>query len=133
MKGEQQDIRNLVTVPCVQRSLCLDVAVNDHSKLQFNVSRRVSSRIRDMLERGMATTGKAARARAWILSRARKEASAQEVRQNYKQFAEATHHEHKSWVDSSWRLYVEGQSDLNSSVTRQHALESSKDENLEHC
>ena len=30
---------------------------------------------------------------------ARKEASVQEVRGYYKQFAEATHHEHKSWVD----------------------------------
>ena len=32
-------------------------------------------------------------------SRARKEASAQEVRGYYKQFAEATHLEYKSWVD----------------------------------
>ena len=33
-------------------------------------------------------------------SRARKEASAQEVREYYKQFAEAQHLEHRSWVDS---------------------------------
>ena len=33
-------------------------------------------------------------------SRARKEASAQEVRGYYKQFAEAKHLEYKSWVDN---------------------------------
>ena len=38
--------------------------------------------------------------RAKMRSRARKEASAQEVRGYCKQFAEAKHLEYKSWVDS---------------------------------
>ena len=53
-----------------------------------------------MLERCMATCGKAARGRAKRRSRARKEASPQEVRGYYKQFAEAKHLEYKSWVDN---------------------------------
>ena len=48
----------------------------------------------------MATCGKAAGARAKRRSRARKEASAQEVRGYYKQIAEAKHLEYKSWVDN---------------------------------
>ena len=53
-----------------------------------------------MLERCMTTCGKAAGARAKRRSRARKVASAQEVRGYYKQFAEAKHHEWKSWIDN---------------------------------
>ena len=48
----------------------------------------------------MATCGKAAGARAKMRSRARKEASAQEVRGYYKQFAEAKRIEWKSWIDN---------------------------------
>ena len=48
----------------------------------------------------MATCGTAAGARAEMLPRARKEASAQEVRGYYKQFAEAKHMEWKSWIES---------------------------------
>ena len=48
----------------------------------------------------MATCGKAAEARAKRKSRARKEASAQEVRRYYKQFAEAKHLEWKCSIDS---------------------------------
>ena len=48
----------------------------------------------------MATCGRAAGTRAKMRSRARKEASAQEVRGYYKQFAEAKHLEHRSWVDN---------------------------------
>ena len=51
-----------------------------------------------MLERCMATCGKAAGAK--MRSRARKEAAAQEARGRYKQFAEAKHLEYKSWVDN---------------------------------
>ena len=47
----------------------------------------------------MATCGKAAGARAKMRSRARKEASAQEVRRYYTQFAEAKRLEYKSRVD----------------------------------
>ena len=48
----------------------------------------------------MATCGKATGARAKMRSRARKEASAQEVRGYYKQFARAKHLEWKSWIDN---------------------------------
>ena len=45
-------------------------------------------------------TGRAAGTRAKMRSRARKEASAQEVRGYYKQFAEAKHLAYRSWVDN---------------------------------
>ena len=47
----------------------------------------------------MATCGNAAGTRAKMRSRARKEASAQEVRGYYKQIA-AKHLEYRSWVDN---------------------------------
>ena len=46
------------------------------------------------------TCGKAAGARAKRRSRARKEASAQEVQGHYRQFAEAGHLEWKTWIDN---------------------------------
>ena len=52
-----------------------------------------------MLKRCMATCGKAARARAKGRSRARREASAQEVRRYYQQLDEAKHLKWKSWID----------------------------------
>ena len=49
----------------------------------------------------MATCGKAAGTSAKMRSRARKEASAQEVRGYYnKQFAEAKHLDYRSWIDN---------------------------------
>ena len=48
----------------------------------------------------MTTCAKAAGINAKRRSRARKEASAQEVRGYYKQFVEAKHVEYKSWVDN---------------------------------
>ena len=48
----------------------------------------------------MATFGWAARTRAKMRSRARKEASAQEVRGYDEQFAEAKHLEYRSWIDN---------------------------------
>ena len=48
----------------------------------------------------MASRGRAAGTRAKMRSRARKEASAQEVRGHYKQFAEAKHLVYRSWVDN---------------------------------
>ena len=98
--GEKEDICNSTTMPCVEPSLCLDEVTNDSSSTQVEVSKGVNSQTRDMLERCMATCGKAAAARAKRRSRARKEASAQEVRGYYKQFAEAEHLEYKSWVDN---------------------------------
>ena len=53
-----------------------------------------------MLERCMATCGRAAGTRAKMRSRARKEASSQEVRGCYKQFVQAKHLEYRSWVDN---------------------------------
>ena len=85
---EKQDICQLVTLPCVKRSLSLDEVLNDYSQKQVSVPSEVNSQTRDMLERCMATCGKAAGARAQTRSRARIEASAQEVRGYYKQFPE---------------------------------------------
>ena len=48
----------------------------------------------------MATCGRAAGTRTKMRSRARKEASAQEVRGYCKQCAEAQHFEYRSWVDN---------------------------------
>ena len=98
--GEQQDVKNLTTFPCVQRSLSLDEVIDDSSSAQVEFPQGVDSQTSDMLERCMATCGEAAGARAKRRSRARKEASVQEVRGYYKQVAEAKHLEYKSWADN---------------------------------
>ena len=98
--GEQQDICNLITVPCVQRSLYLNEVTNGYEIIKTKVPYGVDGQTRDMLERSMTTCGRAAGTRAKMRSRARKEASAQEVRGYYKQFVEAKHLEYKSWVDN---------------------------------
>ena len=95
---EQQDACNLITMPCVQRSLYLNEVTNDSGSTNVEISKRVDSRIRDTQERCMATCRKTAGARAKMRSRARKEASAEEVRGYYEQFAEARHLEYKPWV-----------------------------------
>ena len=87
-------------MPCVRRSLYVDEVANDFGNVKVEVPKGVDGRTRDMLERCMATCGKAAGIKAKMRSRSRKEASAQEVRGYYKQFAEAKHLEYKSWVDS---------------------------------
>ena len=97
---EHQVKYNLTTIPGVQRSLCLDEVIDDSSSTQVEFPKGVDSQTRDMLERCVATCGKAAGARVKKKSRARKEASAQEVRAHYKQFAEAKRLEYKSWVDN---------------------------------
>ena len=89
--GEKQDLYNLTTCPCAQRSLCLDEVINDSSSAEVEFPKGVGNQTRDVLASCMATCGKAAGARAKRRSRARKEASAQEVRGYYNQFAEATH------------------------------------------
>ena len=48
----------------------------------------------------MTTCGEAAGTKANRKSRAGKEASAEDVRGNYKHFAEAKHLEYKTWVDN---------------------------------
>ena len=93
---DQQDICKLTTVPCAQRSLCLNEVTDNFGNIKVEVSKGVDGRTRDMLERCMATCGRAAGTRAKMRSRARKEASAPEVRGYYKQFAEAKHLEYRS-------------------------------------
>ena len=99
---EQQDLYNLTTIPGVQRSLCLEEVIDDSSSTRVEFPNGVDNQTRHMLERCMGTCGQAARARAKKKSRARKEASAKEVRGYYKQFAEAKHLEYKSWVDNGF-------------------------------
>ena len=98
--GDQQDICKLTIMPFVQRSLCLNEVTDDVGNIKVKAPKGVDGRTRDMLERCMATCGRAARTRAKMRPRARKEASAQEVRGYYKQFAEAKHLENTSWVDN---------------------------------
>ena len=98
--GDQQDICKLTTMPCVQRSLCLNEVADDFGNIKVEVPRGVDGLTRNVLERCMATCGRAAGTRAKMRSRARKEASAQEVRRYYKLFAEAERLEYKSWVDN---------------------------------
>ena len=100
--GEKQDVVNLTTIPSVQRSLCLEEVTDDSSSTRVELPNGVDKQTRDMLERCMATCGKAAGARALTRSRARKgkEASAQEVRGYFTQFARAKHLEWKSWIDN---------------------------------
>ena len=71
---------------------------------KLNCQKGVDSQTRDMVERSMFTCGKAAGARVKRKSRARKEASAQEVRGYYNQFAEAKHIEWKSPGLTMWFL-----------------------------
>ena len=77
--GSQQDICNMVTMPCVQQSLYLVEGTNNFGHMKIDVPKGVDRQTRDMLERCMATCGRAAGTRAKMRSRARKEASAQEV------------------------------------------------------
>ena len=102
--GEQQDICNLITVPCVQRSFCLNGATNDFDNIKVEVPNGVDGHTRDMLERYMATCGKAAGTRAKMRSRARKEASAQEVRGYCTQFAEAKHLENNPGLTTKFLI-----------------------------
>ena len=55
---DQQDIRNLTTMPFVQRFLFLVKATNDSGNIKVEVPKGVGGRTRDMLERYMATWGK---------------------------------------------------------------------------
>ena len=96
--GDQQDICNMITMPCKQRSSYLNAMTNNFSNLQDEVRKGVGGRTRDMLEHYMTTCGKVAGIKAKRRSRARKEATAEEVRGYYKQFAEAKQLEYKSWV-----------------------------------
>ena len=86
--GEQQDLFNLTTIPCVQWSLCLDELTNDSSSAQVQLPKGVV----------WPPCGKAAGARAKRRSRVRKEASALEVRRYHKQFGYTKHLEWKSWI-----------------------------------
>ena len=48
--GDQQDICNLTTMPCVQRSVYLNKMANDFSNKQVEVPKGVDGRTRDVLE-----------------------------------------------------------------------------------
>ena len=72
---------------------------DDFGNIQFEVPKGVDGRTRIVLEQRLTACGKVAEIKA-KKSRARKEASAQQVRGYYKQFAEAKHQEYKSWVDN---------------------------------
>ena len=98
--GRQQDIYNLTTMPCVQRSLYLTKMTDNFGHVQVEVPKGVDGRTRGVLEPCMTTCGKAAGMKAKRRSRARKEASTQEVRGYYKQFVEAKHLEYKYWLDN---------------------------------
>ena len=78
--GEQQDICNLITMPCVQRSLYLNEVINDFENIKVEVPEEVDGQTRDMLERCMTTCKRVAGTRAKMRSRTRKESSAQEAR-----------------------------------------------------
>ena len=81
--GDQEDMCKLTTMPCVQRSLCLNDVSDDFGNIKVQVPEGVDGRTRDVLERCMTTCRRAARTRAKMRLRARKEASAQEVRAYY--------------------------------------------------
>ena len=98
--GDQQDICNLATMPCLQRSSYLNELTNNFSNTQIELPNGVDGRTRDELAHCMTTFGKAAGIKAQRRSRARQEASAQEVRGFYTQFAETKKLEYKSWVDN---------------------------------
>ena len=85
--GDQQDICNLVTMPFAQRSLYLNAKTTNFSNMNTEVPQGVDGLTRDVLERCVSTCGRAG-TRAKMRSRARKEASAPEVRGYYEQFAE---------------------------------------------
>ena len=91
---------NLITLPCVQRSLYLNEVTNDYENFKAEDPDGVDGQTRDMLERCTTTCGRAAGTRAKMRSRARKEAAAQEVRGYCKQFPEAKHLEYRFWVDN---------------------------------
>ena len=91
---------NLTTMPWVQRSLYLNEMTNNFGNIQVEVQKGVDGRTGDVLEQCMTTCGKAAGIKAKGKSRAQKEASAEDVRGYYKQFAEAKHLEYKSWIDN---------------------------------
>ena len=84
----------------VQRSLYHNEMTNDFESIKAEVHGGADGLTRVMLERCVTTCGRAAGTRAKMRSRARKEASAQEVRGYDKQFAEAKHLEYRSWVDN---------------------------------
>ena len=97
---DQQDICNLTTTPCVQRSLYLNEMTNIFSNIQVEVPEGVDGRTQDVLEQCISTCGKAAGMKVKKRFRARKEASAKEVRGYYKQFAGTKHLEHNSWFNN---------------------------------
>ena len=58
--GKQQDIYNVTTMPCIQRSLYLNEMTEDFGNIIVEVPKGVDGGTRDVLERCMANCGKAA-------------------------------------------------------------------------
>ena len=54
--GKQQDICNLITMPCVQRSLYLNGATNDFDNVKVEVPEEIHGQTGETLERCMATS-----------------------------------------------------------------------------
>ena len=100
--GDQQDTCNLITMTCVQRSLYLDERTNNFCNMKIEVPRRVDGRTRETCWNAVSLLAeRAGRNKGQNeIPCNKKEASAQEVRGYYKQFAEAKHLEYRSWVDS---------------------------------
>ena len=91
--GEQQDVWNLTIIPCVQPSLFL-------KEVPTIPAAHKSNSEKELIVKPKNAGTLHGRARVKKRSRARKEASAQEVRGHYKQFAEASHLKWKSCIDN---------------------------------
>ena len=58
--GHQLDICNLTTLPCVQKSLYLNEGIDDFGNIKVEVPKGVDGRTTNVLERCVATCGRAA-------------------------------------------------------------------------
>ena len=98
--GDQQNIYNLTTIPRVQQSLCVEEITDDSSSTRNELLNGVVQSNQRHAGTLYGHLWKSRRSKSQEEIRARKEASAQEVRGNYKQFAEAKRLEWKSWIDN---------------------------------
>ena len=88
-------------MPCVQRSWCLNEVTDDFGNIKVEVPKGVGGRTRDMLERCMATCGRAAGNKSQNeIPRTKASISSRSTRILQNSFAEAkTFLEYRSWVD----------------------------------
>ena len=85
--GEEQDIYNLTAIPGVQRSLCFEEVIDDSAAHKMNSHKELTSK-RETCWNAVWPPVEKPQEQEPRKSRARKEASAQEVRGYYKQLAE---------------------------------------------